>query len=621
MEKKININKNTQWTAGSMIILYSLIIISLIIYLSFIKSKINERIKQDALNLTSEYVEVLNNELKEQQVLLEYIAGNLSRATELSGREIMDELRKTSEIGIFDRLCYIDSSDPVSTDDSLYIDEIIANEAYDQAMHGNTSISPIAVEIVKDKNSIIICTPVYSADKIRGVLTGIIYPESIGNMLAFDSNTKNVFLLLDDNSKILGINNAAEFKTQWYDFETLLGRFRYKGKAISNIVISSMDIGAFGTLRCEYYGENKHMTYVPIGISEWYLVKLIDYTDVYSPYAPLLNGFYIICVIIIISGAAIGLIIRDLINKMAEINAINRRYSLIDAEQNSLTYTYNRTSRAVELHGAVEQILGKEFVALSSLNLMTLIERMHPEDQDFIKALSKKLSAGDKQFLKEIRVMNPGGGYSWYKLSGIVIDDPTDKNGTIVGNVQSSDEEIDREHTLKRKAETDLLTGLLNKITLEDSVNDLIKEKPHGNFYFYIIDLDNFKEVNDNLGHAMGDNVLIEVSDKLRQIFSEYDRIGRIGGDEFAVLLNVPEGMNLETNNLVEIKAKALNNSLRTTYTSEDKRVTVSASIGIAKYDENSSDYSRLYKHADEVLYYSKRNGKNQYNIYNKETL
>nr|MCR5235032.1 GGDEF domain-containing protein [Lachnospiraceae bacterium] len=112
--------------------------------------------------------------------------------------------------------------------------------------------------------------------------------------------------------------------------------------------------------------------------------------------------------------------------------------------------------------------------------------------------------------------------------------------------------------------------------------------------------------------------VLVEVADKLRQIFSEYDCIGRIGGDEFAVLLNVPEGMNLETNNLVEVKARALNNSLRTTYSDGDIRVNVSASIGIAKYDENSKDYNRLYKHADEILYYSKRRGKDQYNFYEK---
>ena len=113
----------------------------------------------------------------------------------------------------------------------------------------------------------------------------------------------------------------------------------------------------------------------------------------------------------------------------------------------------------------------------------------------------------------------------------------------------------------------------------------------------------------------MGDTVLVEVADKLRQIFSEFDRIGRIGGDEFAVLLNVPENMNLSNNNLVEIKAKAINNSLRNTYSDGDKRVNVSASIGISRYDENNRDYGSLYKSADEILYYSKKHGKDQYNI------
>lgn len=67
----------------------------------------------------------------------------------------------------------------------------------------------------------------------------------------------------------------------------------------------------------------------------------------------------------------------------------------LDAKHSSITYTYNRTSRAVELNGAVEQIIGKEFVGLASVNLMTLIERLHPDDQDFIKALKKKQRIGD----------------------------------------------------------------------------------------------------------------------------------------------------------------------------------------------------------------------------------
>ena len=612
MNKGRNSKRQSRW----MFLLCVALVVSMLIGAAILKAKISENIKRDAMELTSEYVGAVNAALFRQQQMLQKTADFFSQRGVPSKDEIGGKLQNLGSITDFDNLCYIDGSGSWSTSDEIDIEAVRSSEAYSEARHGTTTISEKALKVSRDVNAIAMYTPVYSDGEVKGVLAGFIYSDSIGRMLAFDVNTQNIFLLVDDNTDVLGINNDSKFKTQGYDFNTFIFRFKYKGRIKAESIKAAMKEGGFSSVRYTYYGDDKYMTYAPFGVSRWYLIKLVPYSDVLAPYSSVIAIFIVMCIAVSVAGVIMVILIRDIDLKITALEKINQRYSFLDTEQNSITYTYNRTSRAVELNGAVEQILGKEFAALDSVNLMTIIERLHPEDQDFIKALRKKIEEGDKQFVKEIRVMNPAGKYGWYKLTGIVIDESPGENGKIVGNVQSTDEEIDREHALRRRAETDLLTGLLNKITMEDSVNSIINERPHGVYYFYIIDLDNFKEVNDNLGHAMGDNVLVEVADKLRQIFSEYDCIGRIGGDEFAVLLNVPEGMNLEKNNLVEVKAKALNNSLRATYSNGDIRVNVSASIGIARYDENSKDYSRLYKHADEILYYSKRRGKDQYNFY-----
>lgn len=603
--------KNRKQTDLFIILLYAVIILSMIAYAIFLHRRIRDNVKQDAMQITSEYAGVLNAEMSEQQIMLRTV-GEMISGDALFNTDPQNELKKACSVSGFDYLCFTDDSGTWSTADDLDVKSIMSNEAFSEAKNGSASVSGTAVEITKGVKAVAMYTPVYSDGEVRGVLTGCITADSVGKMLAMDVNTKSVFILIDDETNVLGINNDSKFKVQGYDFNTFLNRFKYKNRKEADNIRAALKEGGFDSLRYSYYGEEKYLSYYPFGISNWYLIKFISYTDARAPYLPMFNGFIVMCVAIIAALVFAAFLIRGYSSIILALEESNQRYERFNKEKNSVTYTYNRTSRAVELNGAVEEIFGKEFANLKSVNLMTLLEKLHPEDQNFVKVLRKKLDNGEKQFANEIRIMNPEGEYGWYKISGILFGD----NGiTIVGNVQSSDEEIDREHALRRKAETDLLTGLLNKITMEDSVNALISEKPHGVYYFYIIDLDNFKEVNDNLGHAMGDTVLVEVADKLRQIFSEFDRIGRIGGDEFAVLLNVPENMNLANNNLVEIKAKAINNSLRNTYSDGDKRVNVSASIGISRYDENNRDYGSLYKSADEILYYSKKHGKDQYNI------
>ncbi len=156
-------------------------------------------------------------------------------------------------------------------------------------------------------------------------------------------------------------------------------------------------------------------------------------------------------------------------------------------------------------------------------------------------------------------------------------------------------------------------------MTMENSISDIIKRRPYSTFAFYIIDMDNFKAVNDNLGHAIGDKVLVDVANKLTLLFNEYDFIGRLGGDEFAVMLVIPENMSNYSSRLIELKAKSLCENLKETYSDDRADVTVSASIGIAIYEKDGRSFSELYRHADLALYQSKNNGKNQFTFYTPE--
>ncbi len=171
--------------------------------------------------------------------------------------------------------------------------------------------------------------------------------------------------------------------------------------------------------------------------------------------------------------------------------------------------------------------------------------------------------------------------------------------------------------TLDSQARIDRLTGILNKRSFEEAVgNCLSNEKKMG--ALLILDVDNFKGVNDTLGHSYGDKVLANIGQILRDNFRASDFLGRIGGDEFAVFLNISEKETDNFMNIVISQCKALCEAFHNNYTGDDNTYKISASIGVSISPENGKNFAELYKCADKALYFSKKNGKDTYTIYNE---
>lgn len=183
--------------------------------------------------------------------------------------------------------------------------------------------------------------------------------------------------------------------------------------------------------------------------------------------------------------------------------------------------------------------------------------------------------------------------------------------------MENIDSQMTQEKELTEMAENDLLTGILNKKTMESRVSAQLEHRMRSeNLVFFMIDLDNFKEVNDNLGHAYGDCVLTDTAEKIKEIFPANALIGRLGGDEFAVFAGF-DAFDLE--NLTEYmskKGQQLCQSLKAKYANGDNEVEVSASIGIASAPTDGEDFMSIYQKADKALYLSKRSGKDRYNLF-----
>lgn len=191
-----------------------------------------------------------------------------------------------------------------------------------------------------------------------------------------------------------------------------------------------------------------------------------------------------------------------------------------------------------------------------------------------------------------------------------------DKDGKIthfLGQYIDISEQKDKEKVLEYQATHDNLTGLPNRLLLldriEHAITKVVRHKMVGGLIF--IDLDNFKEVNDTLGHDVGDALLIMVAKKIKEVIRDEDTIARIGGDEFIVLLdNVGSNKvdaRVNINNLAE-KIKEILNAI----THIEGHINVSTpSIGITLFSDSSVSVKDIIKQADTAMYVAKKQGKN----------
>lgn len=172
--------------------------------------------------------------------------------------------------------------------------------------------------------------------------------------------------------------------------------------------------------------------------------------------------------------------------------------------------------------------------------------------------------------------------------------------------VTDIDRQKNEQRLIEKRLTHDSLTGVLNRSTFVERVQELLATKPEQHVAILMLDVDSFKEVNDMLGHDVGDAVIAETAQKICGILRADDIVGRFGGDEFIMCLpNVPnEGIVIR-------RAEQLCTALNRTIEQNGRHICISASIGIAMYPQDGTAFDDLLRNADKALYFVKAAGKN----------
>lgn len=241
---------------------------------------------------------------------------------------------------------------------------------------------------------------------------------------------------------------------------------------------------------------------------------------------------------------------------------------------------------------------------------------VHPEDIDKVrKNFNDHIENKTDIYKSEYRLKNIEGSYMWVSSRGKALRNSKNEAIKILGSISDISERKLSEEKIKFMAFYDTLTKLPNRTLFMDKLKnelELIESKKSEGAVFFI-DLDNFKNINDTMGHDYGDKLLIYIAKKFTNILKEKDTVSRLGGDEFILLK--PDFKEHE----VEHYSNRLLEMFNEPFEIEDKLIYITASIGVALYPRDGSDITTVFKNADAAMYRAKELGKNRFAIYNPE--
>ncbi|MDR0608845.1 MAG: diguanylate cyclase, partial [Planctomycetaceae bacterium] len=245
---------------------------------------------------------------------------------------------------------------------------------------------------------------------------------------------------------------------------------------------------------------------------------------------------------------------------------------------------------------------------------------VHPDDQDEADFLRKLYTREESPppFSVECRIRRRDGHYLWVRIRGMPIETDNGFPNRFIGVTSDISLQKETETALAHRAMHDNLTGLPNRYLLDDRLHQHIASvlRNGSAFIFVMMDLDNFKGVNDTLGHAAGDILLIELGKRVSACIRNTDTVARLGGDEFVFIYTCAQDKEIFTTEQV---MNRLYKSFQTQVDLGEVMYTIRSSMGVSFFPKHATDIASLFERADEALYLAKERGKNTFAIWEPE--
>lgn len=480
-------------------------------------------------------------------------------------------------------------------------------EYIQKTMSGYFGLSGSPSRIVNGETVNIYALPIYRDTQITGVLVSF-FDEGFFNKLLFPGtlDKKGCSYIADQYGNIIFHSERCEHSEQFDKvIQNLSTGWSLEGE--SGVKLRG-DIKGSVSDTIEYFQgqEGIYISYVPIDFHGWYLVTLTGTTvaeaQSKSIYDEIIPAF-IYVLIIIMTVAGYFFYMRNQRFKRLErkmhIESINdESYRMIMEQTEDIIFEYDTMDKTYFHTANFRKNFGYEPTKTGFLGSLEF-DYVHPDDVVRFAELYERMKKDRNLAEAEVRIIDSEGEYLWTRIYMLGVFDQEGILARVIGKIVNIDEKKKELQYLKEMAVMDSATGVYNKQTTEDMMKAFITgDGKHGKHAMLVIDIDDFKRINDDYGHRVGDAVIAALGTELNHIFRATDIKGRIGGDEFMILMKDIEGIDL-----ILSKTEAIGQIFKHRELDENKGITVSASIGIAIYDQDGSTYEELYEAADRALY------------------
>ena len=288
------------------------------------------------------------------------------------------------------------------------------------------------------------------------------------------------------------------------------------------------------------------------------------------------------------------------------------RQKIILAQTENVLFEWDVVNDDISFSDSWEGIFGYPSIRGSMEAYLNEGSRFHPEDILTIRDALEIMRTETDYHVMEIRIARADGRYIWCRARCSAQRNEQGRLIKVVGILINVDEEKRSTQALKAQAEQDVLTKLLNSGAARKRAEDYLSSfARNASGALFIIDLDDFKQVNDRYGHLFGDAALSRAAREIQRLFRSQDIVARIGGDEFMVLM-----LGVVDRQLVERRCGQLIDAFHNLFADQAERGLMSCSVGVSLFPEHGRSYSELFRRADQALYYAKSKGKDSFAIY-----
>ena len=577
---------------------------------SFVMKTENSRARDSLLEWTEQNAALVGSRIDMYYDLLECAADYISDMPldEVQTEEMLREKfhRHTEK---FDSLKIISEDGRCVQDGQAYS----LKEYFLMAMLGNRGLAENGYSYADGG---ILSVPVKNeAQQIKGVLCGTLPCSSLDVYGKADRRKGYAGLFVMDNHGKYIVSDGGN-DTFGNDFLTWL-EGRELSLPISDIK-SQMDSGFRYYFAISDEDGDYMVTAAPVDGTKLFAVTMADNRYIHQAGLRYRIWVFVITLVIILSLiVVIGVYLYFRREDRIAIRNLNRQlmlneetYRITARESDLCVFTYDVETEQIQFLNDKYQNLGLNQSELSVPVLLRKIREINPETCSVLRNIFARADSAEALHSQKAKVW-AGGRMRYLQVKTTNLYDESGKVSRMVGSIEDITDMENDMLKLQKEARTDLLTGAMNRAAGTSAINRMLVQELHPGCVntFAIVDLDNFKTLNDVMGHMWGDRALCEVVLIMKKHCRAQDIVCRLGGDEFVVFL--PDMIR----EAAEESLRVLSAKLHIDYVKENLEVMISASMGIVFSDGRDITFQDLYEEADGCLYQVKRTFKGSYHI------